>query len=56
MITSSGDQTCILWDIERGERITNFLGHTQDVMAIALVSWILNTVFPCIVSAETSFS
>jgi len=36
MITSSGDQTCILWDIERGERITNFLGHTQDVMAIAL--------------------
>jgi len=36
MITSSGDQTCMQWDINTGQRIASFEGHTQDVMAISL--------------------
>lgn len=36
MITSSGDQTCMQWDINTGQKIASFEGHTQDVMAISL--------------------
>ena len=36
MITSSGDYTCAQWDIKTGQKISNFEGHTQDVMAISL--------------------
>ncbi len=28
IITSSGDMTCALWDIERGQRVSDFTGHT----------------------------
>ncbi|KAF7495393.1 Guanine nucleotide-binding protein subunit beta-1 [Sarcoptes scabiei] len=36
MITSSGDMTCALWDIETGRQLTIFEGHNGDVMALAL--------------------
>ena len=32
IVTSSGDMTCILWDIEAGARIVEFSDHTGDVM------------------------
>jgi len=38
IVTSSGDQTCILWDIEAGTKVTEFAGHTGDVMSIAVTS------------------
>ena len=41
MITSSGDQTCMQWDINTGQIIASFEGHTQDVMAISLVSLVV---------------
>jgi guanine nucleotide-binding protein G(I)/G(S)/G(T) subunit beta-1 len=36
IVTSSGDMTCALWDIERGQRIVEFVGHTGDVMSLSL--------------------
>lgn len=36
IITSSGDATCILWDIETRQATTVFTGHTGDVMSVAL--------------------
>eukprot|EP01135_Chromosphaera_perkinsii_P004647 Nk52_evm40s292 gene=Nk52_evmTU40s292 len=36
IVTSSGDMTCALWDIETGMRKTHFEGHTGDVMSLAL--------------------
>jgi len=36
IITSSGDMTCMLWDIEQGTRTTEFNDHTGDVMSISL--------------------
>jgi len=36
IITSSGDMSCILWDIEGGGKVTEFQGHTGDVMSISL--------------------
>jgi len=36
IITSSGDQTCMLWDIEAGTKISEFRSHTSDVMSISL--------------------
>lgn len=32
IITSSGDMTCMLWDIEAGVRVMEFNDHTGDVM------------------------
>jgi guanine nucleotide-binding protein G(I)/G(S)/G(T) subunit beta-1 len=32
IITSSGDMTCMLWDIETGSRSVEFSDHTGDVM------------------------
>ena len=32
IITSSGDMTCMLWDIDAGTKITEFADHTGDVM------------------------
>lgn len=32
IVTSSGDMTCMLWDIESGVRLTEFSDHTGDVM------------------------
>ncbi|KAJ9054427.1 G protein subunit beta [Entomophthora muscae] len=36
IMTCSGDMTCILWDIEAGNKITEFADHTGDVMSLSL--------------------
>lgn len=36
ILTSSGDTTCCLWDIETGQQLTSFQGHTGDVMSLSL--------------------
>lgn len=33
IITASGDMTCILWDIEKGSKVSEFKGHNGDVMS-----------------------
>lgn len=32
IVTSSGDMTCMLWDVETGARVREFQDHTGDVM------------------------
>ena len=32
MLTTSGDGTCILWDLNTATKISQFSGHTDDVM------------------------
>lgn len=32
IVTSSGDMTCMLWDVEAGSRVMEFNDHTGDVM------------------------
>merc|ERR1712063_202901 len=34
IITSSGDGTCLLWDVEAGTKVTVFKGHEQDVNCV----------------------
>ncbi|KAJ8268362.1 hypothetical protein COCON_G00135340 [Conger conger] len=36
IITSSGDTTCVLWDIETGKQKTIFVNHLGDCMSLAL--------------------
>jgi len=36
IVTSSGDTSCILWDIDRSEASRSFLGHDGDVMSVAV--------------------
>lgn len=36
MVTSSGDASCILWDIQRAKKITTFSDHDSDVMSVSL--------------------
>ncbi|KAB5588823.1 Guanine nucleotide-binding protein subunit beta [Ceratobasidium theobromae] len=36
IVTSSGDMTCMLWDIEAGVRVMDFNDHTGDVMSLSL--------------------
>jgi guanine nucleotide-binding protein G(I)/G(S)/G(T) subunit beta-1 len=36
IVTSSGDMTCILWDIEAGSKITEFSDHNGDVMSVSI--------------------
>jgi len=36
ILTASGDMTAILWDIEKGSRISQFSGHNGDVMCISI--------------------
>lgn len=33
-MTGSGDSTCAIWDVESGQMIQNFHGHTGDVFAV----------------------
>lgn len=37
ILTSSGDTTIALWDIERGQKTCEFLGHTGDVTSFAIL-------------------
>lgn len=32
MLTSSGDTTCVLWDIDACQKLTDFVDHAGDVM------------------------
>ncbi|PVU90980.1 hypothetical protein BB559_004353 [Furculomyces boomerangus] len=36
IISSSGDMSCILWDIESGSKTTEFTDHTGDVMSLSI--------------------
>lgn len=36
MVTSSGDTTCILWDIPTKTAVRTFLGHHGDVMSVSI--------------------
>lgn len=36
ILTSSGDSTCILWDVDKGEPIRTFSDHSGDVMSISV--------------------
>jgi len=36
ILTSSGDQTCILWDVENGNVVQKFQEHTGDVMSVSV--------------------
>jgi guanine nucleotide-binding protein subunit beta-5 len=33
ILTGSGDSTCALWDVESGQLLQSFHGHSGDVMA-----------------------
>eukprot|EP00128_Syssomonas_multiformis_P017743 Colp12_sorted_trinity150504_noHs@22326 len=35
ILTASGDNTCMLWDIEEGVAVTKFQGHTADVISLS---------------------
>lgn len=37
ILTSSGDQTCMLWDVELGQVKTSFTGHDGDVMSVSVL-------------------
>lgn len=36
ILTSSGDVSCLLWDIEAGMKKVEFLDHTGDVMSLSV--------------------
>lgn len=36
ILTSSGDMTCMLWDVEVGSKVTEFADHLGDVMSISI--------------------
>lgn len=36
ILTSSGDMTCILWDVEIGQAVHKFVEHTGDVMSVSV--------------------
>jgi len=36
ILTSSGDSTCMFWDLERGEALATFNEHNGDVMSVAV--------------------
>ncbi|XP_039251460.1 guanine nucleotide-binding protein subunit beta-1-like [Styela clava] len=36
IVTSSGDMSCALWDIETGQQTTAYIGHTGDVMSLSV--------------------
>lgn len=36
ILTSSGDMTCMLWDVETGSKVTEFADHLGDVMSISI--------------------
>jgi len=36
ILTSSGDMSCILWDVDHGQPIQKFTEHTGDVMSVSV--------------------
>lgn len=49
IVTSSGDMSCMLWDIDAGVRIMDFSDHTGDVM-----SCVFSPLLPCWVRRLTN--
>jgi len=43
LLTSSGDSTCILWDVEKGDAISTFTDHAGDVMSVSVSPTDINT-------------
>ncbi|CAG0879185.1 unnamed protein product [Cyprideis torosa] len=39
ILTASGDSSCALWDVESGQLLQSFHGHSRDVMAIDLAPY-----------------
>eukprot|EP01090_Pellita_catalonica_P018550 TRINITY_DN6038_c0_g1_i1.p1 TRINITY_DN6038_c0_g1~~TRINITY_DN6038_c0_g1_i1.p1 ORF type:complete len:347 (-),score=34.02 TRINITY_DN6038_c0_g1_i1:132-1172(-) len=37
IVTSSGDMSCILWDIQAGSKVLEFNDHNGDVMSVSLI-------------------
>jgi guanine nucleotide-binding protein G(I)/G(S)/G(T) subunit beta-1 len=54
IVTSSGDMTCMLWDIEQGVRTMEFNDHTGDVMrwvlGLATGRWVRFMLTTCSIS------
>lgn len=42
LLTSSGDSTCILWDVEKGDAISTYTDHAGDAMSVAVTETDLN--------------
>jgi guanine nucleotide-binding protein G(I)/G(S)/G(T) subunit beta-1 len=36
IVTSSGDMTCMLWDVDSGSQVTQYSDHNGDVMSISV--------------------
>jgi len=36
ILSASGDMSCILWDIEKGQKISSFTEHNGDVMCVSV--------------------
>lgn len=36
ILTGSGDSSCALWDVESGQLLQSFIGHSSDVMSVDL--------------------
>ncbi|SAM02307.1 hypothetical protein [Absidia glauca] len=36
ILTSSGDMTCVLWDVDAGVKLQEFADHTGDVMSLSI--------------------
>jgi guanine nucleotide-binding protein G(I)/G(S)/G(T) subunit beta-1 len=45
ILTSSGDSTCMMWDIETGATVNTFKGHEQDVMSLSILPNVNRNVF-----------
>jgi len=37
ILTSSGDMSCFLWDVEAGQKIKEFTEHSGDVMSLSVI-------------------
>jgi guanine nucleotide-binding protein G(I)/G(S)/G(T) subunit beta-1 len=45
ILTSSGDSTCILWDIERSDSKQTFTDHGGDVMSLSILPQVNENIF-----------
>ncbi|CAM9885388.1 unnamed protein product, partial [Hapterophycus canaliculatus] len=45
ILTSSGDSTCIIWDVEMGVTTAHFTDHGGDVMSVSILPSVDKNVF-----------
>jgi guanine nucleotide-binding protein G(I)/G(S)/G(T) subunit beta-1 len=45
ILTSSGDSTCIFWDVEMGVTKAHFTDHMGDVMSVSILPHVDKNVF-----------